>query len=93
MADRNDRWPDLPYLGQRGCSPRCGEQLRPDVSEVVVGGSWSKGDERWGVVTGGHLFSCKCPGCGASLLSCPDGWPRWQEVDPTQVSWFVEPSI
>src|SRR5262249_26481231 len=90
MVNATDRWPDFPYLGHPGCCPRCGVQLRPQASQVVAGGSWSKGDGKGGIMTGGHLFSCHCPNCGTTLLSCADGWPKWEDVDPSRLQWFQQ---
>jgi len=88
MAVIDGRWPDLPHLHQPGCCPRCGRQLRLGADEVSAGGSWSKRGSRGLPVTGGHLFSCQCPGCAMSLLSFPDGWPQWQEIDSSGVVWY-----
>jgi hypothetical protein len=55
-----------------------------------VGGSWSKSGENGLPVTGGHLFSLKCPSCGESLLSFPDGFPSWHKTDSSTIVWFPE---
>jgi hypothetical protein len=88
MAAWKDRYTDLPYLHQPGYCPRCGQQLRPLAEQVVAGGEWSTSDGRGGIMTTGHLFTCKCPGCEMPLLSFPLGWPNWQEVDPARVQWY-----
>jgi hypothetical protein len=87
METGETRWADWPYLDEPGCCPRCGIQLRPQADAVLAGGSWSKSG-LWGLpVTGGHVFECQCPRCQATLLSFPDGWPRWEDMDPSQVRW------
>jgi hypothetical protein len=90
MALRDARWPGAPYLHEPGRCPCCGDRLCPVAEEVRAGGSWSTGDQRGQVVTGGHLFCCQCPKCGVALLSFPRDWPRWQEVDPSQVRWYPQ---
>jgi hypothetical protein len=82
--------PDLAHLHQPGCCPRCGENLCPDAKDVLAGGAWTRRDQKGNTVTGGHVFSYQCPRCGIALLSFPDGWPRWQEVDPSLVRWYPQ---
>jgi hypothetical protein len=87
MGTNKDRFPHLPYLSHPGRCPRCGVTLCPEAHTVIVGGSWSKGGPRGEPVTAGHVFECQCPRCELRLLSFPDGWPRWEDMDPSQVLW------
>jgi hypothetical protein len=78
----------FPHLDKPGCCPSCGLSLCLRTDAVLAGGSWSKRGELGSCVTAGHLFECRCPGCDLPLLSFPDGWPQWQEMDPAQVLWY-----
>ena len=85
-------WPqrNFPFEGLAGLCPQCGATLRPSSNEVVVGGSWPTRGENGMTVTGGHLFSFKCPHCEESLLSGAPGFPPWHDVDPSKVTWFPQ---
>ena len=89
MTNRTYQRHDRPYLGQPGCCPCCGVDLRPEPDQVCLGGSWSKDNGKGGIMTAGQTISHQCYQCGTTLWSAVDGWPTWEEIEPSKLVWVT----